>query len=69
MRKQWDAYQQAYADVISATGTAWAPWVVVPADSKAHRNLMVATLVSRALEDMGLKPPPADPALARLKVD
>ena len=69
VRKQWDAYQQAYADVISATGTAWAPWVVVPADSKAHRNLMVATLVSRALEAMGLKPPPADPALARLKVD
>jgi hypothetical protein len=42
---------------------------VVPADSKAHRNLMVATLVSRALEGMGLKPPPAEPALAHLKVD
>ena len=69
VRKQWDAYQQAYADAISATGTAWAPWIVVPADSKAHRNLMIATLVSRALEGMNLKAPPADPALTHLKVD
>ncbi len=68
VRKQWDAYQEAYADAISATGTTWAPWVVVPADSKAHRNLMIATLVSQALEDMELKAPPADPALANLKV-
>jgi PPK2 family polyphosphate:nucleotide phosphotransferase len=29
-RKQWDAYQASYADMIKATGTAWAPWTVVP---------------------------------------
>jgi len=69
VREQWDAYQQAYADAISATGTAVAPWIVVPADSKSHRNLMIATLVCRALEGMNLKAPPADPRLAHLKVD
>ena len=25
-----------------ATGTPWAPWTIVPADSKTHRNLMIA---------------------------
>ncbi|MBX9794151.1 MAG: polyphosphate--nucleotide phosphotransferase [Burkholderiaceae bacterium] len=69
VRKRWDDYQKAYADAISATGTAWAPWIVVPADSKTHRNLMVATVVTRALRGLKMQPPPADPAIAKLKVE
>ena len=69
VRRQWDAYQAAYADMISATGTSWAPWTVVPADSKTHRNLMIATLLKRTLEGMGLRYPPDDPALAGLRVE
>lgn len=69
VRQQWDAYQAAYAAAISATGTPWAPWTVVPADSKTHRNLMIATLVVQALRALKLQPPPADPALAQLKID
>ncbi len=69
VRKQWDAYQAAYAAAISATGTPWAPWTVVPADSKTHRNLMIATLIVGALRALKLPPPPADPALVGLKVE
>jgi PPK2 family polyphosphate:nucleotide phosphotransferase len=69
VRKRWSDYQKAYADAISATGTAWAPWTVVPADSKTHRNLMIAALVIRALRDLKLQPTPADPAFAKLKVE
>ena len=69
VRKRWDDYQKAYADAISATGTAWAPWTVVPADSKTHRNLMVATVVRQALVDLKLRYPPGDPALARMRID
>ena len=68
VRKRWDDYQTAYADAISATGTTWAPWTVVPSDSKTHRNLMIATLVTRALRGLKMQPPPADPAFAKLKV-
>lgn len=68
VRKQWDAYQAAYEALISATGTPWAPWTVVPADSKTHRNLMIATLLKRTLESLGLHYPQDDPALAGLKV-
>lgn len=67
-RKQWDAYQAAYANMIQATGTAWAPWTVVPADSKTHRNLMIALSVHQTLSQLQLRFPPANPALKGLKV-
>ena len=67
-RKLWDDYQRAYARAIAATGTKWAPWVIVPADSKTHRNLMVARVVRDALKGLALKYPTGDPALAGLKV-
>ena len=35
-RLHWDTYQKAYSDAIAATGTPWAPWTIVPADSKTH---------------------------------
>ena len=67
-RKHWDAYQQAYSDAVAATGTPWAPWTIVPADSKFHRNLMIATVLKQAFEALPLKYPPDDPALKNLKV-
>jgi len=68
VRKQWDAYAQAYTDAIAATGTPWAPWTVVPADSKTHRNLMIATAIKATLEGLKLRYPPSDPALDKIKV-
>jgi len=68
-RKQWQAYQQAYEDLLNATSTPWAPWTVVPADSKTHRNLMIATLLRQTLLGLDLRYPPDDPALDGLKVD
>jgi PPK2 family polyphosphate:nucleotide phosphotransferase len=68
VRKQWKQYQQAYADAISATGTPWAPWTVVPADSKTHRNLMIATVMKQVLGSLKLRYPPDDPQTKHLKV-
>jgi PPK2 family polyphosphate:nucleotide phosphotransferase len=67
-RKRWDEYQAAYSTMIGATGTPWAPWTVVPADSKTHRNLMIATAVTDALRALKLRYPPGDPALANITV-
>lgn len=69
VRKQWDAYQEAYARMIAATGTRWAPWIVVPSDSKTHRNLMIAQVLRDALTGLGLRFPDDDPSLASLKVE
>ena len=67
-RKQWDEYQKAYNRAVAATGTPWAPWTVVPANSKTHRNLMIATAMKQALQSLKLRYPPGDPALKNLKV-
>jgi PPK2 family polyphosphate:nucleotide phosphotransferase len=57
VREQWEAYRRAYEAMLGATSTAWAPWVVVPADSKPHRNLMVATIVRDTLRALKLRHP------------
>jgi len=69
VRKQWDDYQAAYSHAVAATGTEWAPWTIVPADSKTHRNLMVATVVKRTLQGLKLRYPPGDPALVGIAVE
>jgi len=69
VRKQWDDYQAAYEALLNATSTPWAPWTVVPADSKTHRNLMIATVVRDTLKALKLRYPPEDPALSKLRID
>jgi len=68
VRKRWKDYMAAYDAAIRATGTPWAPWSVVPADSKTHRNLMVATLLTQRLRALKLRPPPPSEALSRLRI-
>ena len=68
VRAQWSDYQQAYAHLLAATHTPWAPWTIVPADSKTHRNLMVATLLRELLHNLDLRYPPGDPALEKITV-
>ncbi len=41
-RKYWDAYQQAYEDLLTKCSTDDAPWYIVPANHKWYRNLAVA---------------------------
>lgn len=68
VRKQWDAYQKAYEALLNATSTPWAPWTIVPANSKTHRNLMIATLLRDALKKMALRYPPSDPKLQGIRI-
>ena len=68
-RKQWDKYQSAYRDALAATSTDYAPWYVVPADSKTHRNVMIAELLLRELEGLKLEYPPAKESLKGIKVE
>jgi polyphosphate kinase 2 (PPK2 family) len=69
VRKQWADYQAAYGAAIGATGTTWAPWTIVPADSKTHRNLMIATMLKATFNRLKLRYPTGDPALFGLRVE
>lgn len=69
VRRQWNAYQGAYERMIANTSTPWAPWTVVPADSKTHRNLMIATLLRQRLQSLDLRFPALAPELEGIKVE
>ena len=66
--KHWKFSLGDLDDLLRATSTEWAPWTVVPADSKTHRNLMIATLVRDKLKSLKLRYPPDNPELKGLRV-
>lgn len=56
-RKNWDAYTRAYRDALRKCSTPWAPWYVVPSDSKTVRNYLVTSTINRRLRNLGLRYP------------
>jgi PPK2 family polyphosphate:nucleotide phosphotransferase len=67
-RKHWDDYQSAYEKMIRNTASEHAPWVVVPADNKWFRRLLVVATVVDALSEMKLEyPKVSEEKLAELK--
>ncbi len=48
-RKLWDDYQHYYEDAINRTSKPYAPWYVIPADSKPAARLAVATILLETL--------------------
>ena len=68
-RALWDEYTRAYRDALRQTSTAWAPWLVVPADDKKVRDYLIARELVATLEGLRLRYPPPDPSLRKfLKV-
>jgi PPK2 family polyphosphate:nucleotide phosphotransferase len=60
-RRLWDAYTDAYHDMLRRTSTREAPWYLVPADNKKVRDYFVTGTVVRALRKLKLRFPEADP--------
>jgi PPK2 family polyphosphate:nucleotide phosphotransferase len=59
-RKLWDDYMDAYAEMLEKTSTKWAPWYVIPANAKWYRNLVVADVITEALESLKMEYPAID---------
>ncbi|HTZ42861.1 MAG TPA: polyphosphate kinase 2 family protein [Jatrophihabitans sp.] len=51
-REHWDAYQQAFSAMLSATSTGWAPWYVVPADRKWFARICAAAVIAHTLIEL-----------------
>jgi polyphosphate kinase 2 (PPK2 family) len=60
VRAQWDEYQAAFQDALTRTSTDVAPWYVVPANRKWHRDWVVSALLVATLGALGLEYPAAD---------
>jgi len=58
-RQYWDAYQKAFAEMLSATSTEWAPWHVIPADRKWFMRIAAGAVILDAIIDLDPKFPVA----------
>ena len=67
-RAFWDDYQTAYEEAIRRTATPDAPWYVVPADRKWHRDLVICRVMVETLESLDLRYPEANEDLSGIRV-
>lgn len=51
-RRHWDAYQEAFNEMIRETSTKIAPWHVIPADRKWFARVAVAAILVETLQDI-----------------
>ena len=56
-RKSWAKYMAAYEQAIERTSTSYAPWLIVPANKKWYRNLVVAQCIVDHLEHLKMHYP------------
>jgi PPK2 family polyphosphate:nucleotide phosphotransferase len=51
-RGNWDDYQKAFSEMLSATSTRWAPWYVIPADRKWFARICAAAVIVHTLVEI-----------------
>ncbi len=68
-RKLWPEYMQAYEDVLNKTSTSAAPWIVVPANHKWYRDLVISSMLVEALEGLKMKFPEPEENLEGIVID
>jgi PPK2 family polyphosphate:nucleotide phosphotransferase len=68
-RALWPQYMQAYEQAIKATSTSYAPWYIVPADSKTNRNLLISRLLLSTLKSLKLKYPDVPSAYKSIVIE
>jgi PPK2 family polyphosphate:nucleotide phosphotransferase len=56
-RALWPRYMEAYADALSHTSTAQAPWYVIPANRKWYRDLVISLILIDRLKALGMTYP------------
>lgn len=56
-RQHWDDYMSAYAECLSNTSTAAAPWYVIPADDKKNARLTISAIINETLGGLDLAYP------------
>ena len=59
-RQLWVPYMDAYQAVLDRCSTEYAPWYVIPADRKWHRDWLLSNLITETLREMDPQYPPAD---------
>lgn len=53
----YEQYMEAYQEALLKCSTEWAPWYIIPADTKWLRNFAIAQIIVHTLKSMKLKVP------------
>lgn len=56
-RSYWEDYQKAYELAISQTSTSYAPWYIIPADTKWFSRIAIGAVIVEILKKMKTKIP------------
>jgi PPK2 family polyphosphate:nucleotide phosphotransferase len=59
-RKLWSEYRTAYEDALTKTSTSWAPWWIIPANTKWYRNYLVGKILVDTLGKLDMQYPQPD---------
>ena len=68
-RQLWDAYIDAYEDVLSRTSQEGAPWYIVPSNQKWYRNLVIANVLVETLEKLKMSYPVPTEDLSKVIIE
>ncbi len=67
-RDLWPEYTKAFETMLSKTSTSYAPWYVVPANSKWYRDLVIAMLLVETLRGLKMHYPAPQEGLAEVVI-
>jgi PPK2 family polyphosphate:nucleotide phosphotransferase len=68
-REHWEDYQEAYEEMVRRTAAKHAPWIVVPANRKWYRDLVISHTLIDTLEGLDLRYPEPVEDLAGVVVE
>ena len=60
VRSQWDAYEEAFEEMLEKTSMPHAPWYVIPADKKFFARVAVGDIILELFRSLDLHYPPAE---------
>lgn len=66
-RALWGDYTRAYRDALRKCSTRWAPWYLVPSDSRTARNYLVTRVINETLASLAPEYPRASKEILALK--
>ncbi|MBN1285610.1 MAG: polyphosphate kinase 2 family protein [Anaerolineae bacterium] len=67
-RKRWGDYMAAFEEALTRCNTKSAPWYVIPANHKWHRNLAVSQVLVNTMEAMDLRYPDPIPDIESYEI-
>jgi polyphosphate kinase 2 (PPK2 family) len=66
-RVRWRCYREAYEEVFERCSSEQAPWYIIPADRKWHRNAAAAGIVLETLQQMNPQMPDVETDLEAMR--